>query len=129
MTEDGIQEVADRFSEVLVHVPPTDAKAMADLCDWFRSLKSSHLSNEQQRKAGIIEAAARVLETMMKEKVDHDVEVFNRIRNEGTYRVCRKTTGNNKSRIKRMLRQELERMNQLSDSTMSIKDKNITLDN
>jgi len=115
MTEDGIQEVADRLSDVLVHVSVNDPKAMVDLCDWFRSLKSVHLTSRRHNMVGIMEAAARVLEKMIEQNNNCGVEVFNKVRNGKMYTFCRSTASNNKNQIKRMLIQELERIEQKAD--------------
>jgi len=120
MTKDGIQEVVDRLSEVLVHVPASDPKAMADLCDWFRSLKSSPLTVGQQNIINIIEAAAWVLEIMIAENVNYGAEIFIMSRNEERYPDCSSTISNNKNRIKRMLRRALGRMDQQMESQPSI---------
>ena len=79
MTEDDIEEVADRLSDVLVNVPTTDPKAMASLCDWFCSLKSSHLTDRRHKIVGIIEAVARVLENMREQNPNCGVKHFNSI--------------------------------------------------
>ena len=64
---------------------------------------------------GIMEAAARVLEKMIEQNGNCGVEVFNKARNGKMYPFCRSTSSNNKNRIKRMLIQEIERIDQKAD--------------
>lgn len=113
LPEEDIQDIADRLCDMLVHLPTSDPQALADLGDWFGSLKFSPLRNRQQNLIRVSEAAAIVLEKMVEQNRGHGATVFPGARN--TLPVFNRTAVHTKPQIKRLLMQEIERIDQKAD--------------